>query len=78
MARRSFRVACDLGLEGIVAKDRERPYRSGKRPEWLKIKCIRRDNFVFLGFEPSTCRARSDGCCWPRQQQRSDEEGSNE
>lgn len=49
-----FRVACDLGLEGIVAKDRERPYRSGKRPEWLKIKCVRRDNFVIVGFEPST------------------------
>ncbi|MFT2213060.1 non-homologous end-joining DNA ligase [Rhizobium giardinii] len=49
-----FRVACELGLEGIIAKHRARPYRSGKRPEWLKIKCIRRDNFVIVGFEPST------------------------
>ncbi|WP_349437779.1 non-homologous end-joining DNA ligase [Pararhizobium sp. A13] len=49
-----FRVACDLGLEGIVAKHRARPYRSGKRPEWLKIKCARRDNFAIIGFEPST------------------------
>jgi bifunctional non-homologous end joining protein LigD len=49
-----FRVACDLALEGIVAKHRARPYRSGKRPEWLKIKCVRRDNFAIVGFEPST------------------------
>ncbi len=49
-----FRVACELGLEGIIAKHRARPYRSGKRPEWLKIKCVRRDTFVIVGFEPST------------------------
>lgn len=49
-----FRVACELGLEGIVAKHRARPYRSGKRPEWLKIKCARRDNFAIVGYEPST------------------------
>jgi bifunctional non-homologous end joining protein LigD len=28
-----------LGLEGIVAKRRDRPYRSGKRSEWIKLKC---------------------------------------
>lgn len=49
-----FRVACELGLEGIIAKHRARPYRSGKRPEWQKIKCVRRDTFVIVGFEPST------------------------
>jgi bifunctional non-homologous end joining protein LigD len=49
-----FRLACELGLEGIVAKHRARPYRSGKRPEWLKIKCVRRDTFAIVGFEPST------------------------
>ncbi len=49
-----FRVACELGLEGIVAKHGAKPYRSGKRSEWLKIKCVRRDNFAIVGFEPST------------------------
>ncbi|WP_346657233.1 non-homologous end-joining DNA ligase [Rhizobium herbae] len=49
-----FRVACELGLEGIIAKHRAKPYRSGKRPEWLKIKCVRRDHFAIVGFEPST------------------------
>lgn len=49
-----FRVACELGLEGIIAKRRDKPYRSGRRPEWLKIKCVRRDAFVIVGYEPST------------------------
>lgn len=31
--------ACELGLEGIVSKRRDAPYRSGKRPEWIKTKC---------------------------------------
>jgi len=49
-----FRAACELGLEGIIAKRRDKPYRSGRRPEWLKIKCARRDTFVIVGYEPST------------------------
>jgi len=49
-----FRAACELGLEGIIAKRRDKPYRSGRRPEWLKIKCARRDTFVIVGYEPSS------------------------
>ena len=33
-----FRHACIMGLEGIVAKRRDRPYRSGRSPDWIKIK----------------------------------------
>jgi ATP-dependent DNA ligase len=33
-----FRHACVMGLEGIVAKRRDRPYRSGRSPDWIKIK----------------------------------------
>jgi ATP-dependent DNA ligase len=33
-----FAHACRLGLEGIVSKDRTRPYRSGPSKTWLKIK----------------------------------------
>ncbi|OKP79626.1 ATP-dependent DNA ligase [Ensifer adhaerens] len=49
-----FRVACDLGLEGIIAKRHDAPYRSDRRPEWLKIKCVRRDTFLIVGYEPSS------------------------
>jgi bifunctional non-homologous end joining protein LigD len=31
--------ACKLGLEGIVSKRADAPYRSGARPEWVKTKC---------------------------------------
>ena len=33
-----FQHACRMGLEGIVAKRRDRPYRSGRSTDWIKIK----------------------------------------
>jgi ATP-dependent DNA ligase len=33
-----FHHACKFGLEGIVAKRRDKPYRSGRTAEWVKIK----------------------------------------
>lgn len=46
--------ACRLGLEGIVAKRLDRPYRSGKNGDWLKAKCIQSDTFVIVGYVPSS------------------------
>lgn len=48
-----LRHARQLGLEGIIAKDRRRPYRPGRRHEWLKIKCIDSESFAIIGYEPS-------------------------
>ena len=33
-----FRHACKMGLEGIVSKRKDSPYRSGRSPDWLKLK----------------------------------------
>ena len=33
-----FQHACAMGLEGIVAKRRDRPYRSGRSKDWIKVK----------------------------------------
>jgi bifunctional non-homologous end joining protein LigD len=33
-----FRHACKLRLEGIVSKRKDSPYRSGRSPDWLKMK----------------------------------------
>jgi bifunctional non-homologous end joining protein LigD len=33
-----FAHACKLGLEGIVSKRKNSPYRSGRSPDWLKMK----------------------------------------
>jgi bifunctional non-homologous end joining protein LigD len=33
-----FRAACNMGLEGLVSKRRDRPYRAGRSPDWIKVK----------------------------------------
>jgi hypothetical protein len=33
-----FRAACDMGLEGLVSKLRDRPYQSGRSKFWVKTK----------------------------------------
>ena len=37
-ARPCFGTPCKLGLEGIVSKRKDSPYRSGRSPDWLKMK----------------------------------------
>ncbi|MDP9202236.1 MAG: DNA ligase D, partial [Gemmatimonadota bacterium] len=39
-----------LGLEGIVAKKSDYPYRKGRSDKWLKIKAERTGDFVIVGF----------------------------
>ena len=46
--------ACRLGLEGIVSKRADRPYRSGRPGDWLKTKCVQSDEFVVAGYLEST------------------------
>jgi bifunctional non-homologous end joining protein LigD len=33
-----FRAACTMGLEGLVSKRRDRPYRGRRSPDWIKVK----------------------------------------
>jgi bifunctional non-homologous end joining protein LigD len=33
-----FRAACGMGLEGLVSKHRDRAYRGGRCPHWVKVK----------------------------------------
>ena len=40
-----FRHACLLGLEGLVSKHRDRPYRAGRSPAWIKVKNRRHPAF---------------------------------
>jgi bifunctional non-homologous end joining protein LigD len=39
-----------LGLEGVMAKKADAPYRAGRSPNWLKIRADRVDDFVVIGF----------------------------
>jgi ATP-dependent DNA ligase len=38
LTARLLAAAHDLGLEGVVSKRVDAPYRSGRRPEWVKVK----------------------------------------
>lgn len=42
--------ACKLGLEGIIAKQSNSIYASGRSNSWLKLKCINTQEFVVVGF----------------------------
>src|SRR5581483_8952703 len=56
-----LRHACQMGLEGIVSKRANGPYRSGRNGDWLKAKCADRQEFVVAGFAPSTADPRAVG-----------------
>jgi bifunctional non-homologous end joining protein LigD len=34
----SIVAACRMGLEGLVSKHRDRPYRGGRCKHWIKVK----------------------------------------
>jgi len=53
-----FRRACAEGLEGIVSKRADAPYRSGRGRDWIKVKCSARQEFVIGGYtEPEGARS---------------------
>jgi bifunctional non-homologous end joining protein LigD len=56
-----FEKAGRLGLEGIVSKRRTAPYKSGRNKDWLKIKCVERQEFVVVGYAPSTTSRKTIG-----------------
>ncbi|MEO5987562.1 MAG: DNA ligase D [Candidatus Eisenbacteria bacterium] len=45
-------AACRKGLEGIISKRRDGPYRAGRTREWVKSKCRMRQEFVIGGYTP--------------------------
>jgi bifunctional non-homologous end joining protein LigD len=46
-----------MGLEGVIAKNAEQPYRAGRSSHWLKIKADRTADFAVVGFtEPKGSR----------------------
>jgi bifunctional non-homologous end joining protein LigD len=53
--------ACRMGLEGIVSKRADAPYRSGRGHDWLKSKCSDRQEFVIAGFAPASNDAHAVG-----------------
>lgn len=56
-----IRHACRIGLEGIVSKRADKPYRSGRSDVWLKSKCTQRQEFVIGGYVPSSTSRKAVG-----------------
>ncbi|TGP50907.1 DNA ligase D [bacterium M00.F.Ca.ET.230.01.1.1] len=44
---------CDAGLEGVISKLADSDYVGARDGSWLKIKCIKRQEFVLVGWTPS-------------------------
>jgi bifunctional non-homologous end joining protein LigD len=56
--REFFDAVAAAGLEGIVAKRRESPYRGVRSDDWLKLKCPRLGRFVIGGWtDPAGSRS---------------------
>jgi bifunctional non-homologous end joining protein LigD len=49
-ASAAWTEACRLGLEGLLCKDIDAPYTSGRSKTWLKLKCRPRQEFVVGGY----------------------------
>ncbi len=50
--RQLFEASCRDGWEGLVAKRLGSQYRSGRSPDWVKLKCSCRQEFVVGGWTP--------------------------
>ena len=43
-------AACKLGLEGVIGKRRDSRYVTRRSPDWIKLKCGQRQEFVIAGY----------------------------
>jgi bifunctional non-homologous end joining protein LigD len=51
-----FKEVCRQGGEGIISKRASAPYKGVRTRDWLKIKCIQRQEFVIVGWSESDKR----------------------
>jgi bifunctional non-homologous end joining protein LigD len=53
--------ACDMQLEGVIAKRRDGAYTSTRSTDWLKLKCQARQEFVIGGFSDRSDNPKAVG-----------------
>jgi bifunctional non-homologous end joining protein LigD len=56
-----LRSACQMNLEGVIAKRADAPYVSRRSETWLKLKCKLRQEFVVCGYTLRTDNAAQVG-----------------
>jgi bifunctional non-homologous end joining protein LigD len=49
-AKEVLEHACNLGLEGLIGKEVDSVYVSGRAKSWIKLKCRQRQDFVIGGY----------------------------
>ena len=60
-ASQVLETACNLHLEGVIAKRRDGFYTSSRSTDWLKLKCQARQEFVIGGFSDRSDNAKAVG-----------------
>ncbi len=53
-----YAAMCSAGQEGIISKRAEAAYSGRRSKSWLKVKCTRRQEFILVGWNPSSARGR--------------------
>jgi bifunctional non-homologous end joining protein LigD len=48
----AYQRACGAGLEGVMSKAVDSPYRGRRGDAWRKLKCVDSDEFVIVGYTP--------------------------
>ncbi|KTR84045.1 ATP-dependent DNA ligase [Novosphingobium barchaimii] len=53
-----FKAMCSAGQEGIIAKRIDAAYAGRRSQNWVKVKCISRQEFVVVGWTKSSAKGR--------------------
>ena len=53
-----YEAMCGAGQEGIISKRADGAYSGRRSKNWLKVKCTRRQEFVVIGWNPSSAKGR--------------------
>ena len=59
-----FTKACKRGLEGLISKRVNAPYVPGRHGDWLKTKCVQRQEFIILGYSNARRGSRALGALY--------------
>lgn len=53
-----YAAMCGAGQEGIISKRADAAYVGRRTKSWVKVKCTRRQEFVIVGWNPSSAKGR--------------------
>jgi bifunctional non-homologous end joining protein LigD len=53
-----YGAMCDAGQEGIISKRADAAYSGRRSRNWVKVKCTRRQEFILVGWNPSSAKGR--------------------